>query len=113
MCSIEGCELPAKGKGMCAKHYMRQRRHGSTDTTKRSGPKTSSIRRDVRLMLKDFSDRTFGRYWKAIGIIRELGGDLEKAINECSRKNGSMNMSKLERLAEKMLLTKMSKRRTR
>jgi hypothetical protein len=30
-CTIEGCNKKVFGKGLCSKHYTRQRRHGSTD----------------------------------------------------------------------------------
>jgi hypothetical protein len=31
ICSIDGCNGEAKGKGMCWKHYARSRRQGNTD----------------------------------------------------------------------------------
>lgn len=33
-CSVEGCESPAKYKGLCGKHYKRQWRHGDPTVTK-------------------------------------------------------------------------------
>lgn len=34
-CTVEGCESPNWGNGLCSKHYQRLRRHGSTETCKR------------------------------------------------------------------------------
>lgn len=31
ICSVEGCDNPASGRGWCQKHYMRWRRTGSTE----------------------------------------------------------------------------------
>jgi ParB-like chromosome segregation protein Spo0J len=38
-CSIDGCGKAATAKGLCSRHYMRQRRHGSPDVTLPPGPK--------------------------------------------------------------------------
>ena len=31
MCSVDGCEAPTVGQGLCRKHYFRMQRHGSVD----------------------------------------------------------------------------------
>ena len=35
LCSIEGCDNPAKTKGWCGKHYMRLLRYGDPDIVRR------------------------------------------------------------------------------
>lgn len=36
-CSIDDCDAPCHGRGLCGKHYMRWLRHGHTDETRISG----------------------------------------------------------------------------
>lgn len=38
ICSIEGCGKPYNSRGLCAKHYTRLRRHGSSSVTKSTEP---------------------------------------------------------------------------
>lgn len=46
-CSVEGCGRPRKSRdGLCALHYVRQRKHGSVDAVKkkgRSGPRKAEV----------------------------------------------------------------------
>lgn len=35
-CRIDGCDQPCKGGGLCAAHYLRQRRHGDPLAGRRS-----------------------------------------------------------------------------
>jgi hypothetical protein len=39
MCEIAGCKAPAVAQGLCAKHYMRQRRSGDPMVKRKPGPK--------------------------------------------------------------------------
>jgi hypothetical protein len=39
MCNISGCRTPAIAQGLCAKHYMRQRRTGDPTVKRKPGPK--------------------------------------------------------------------------
>jgi len=39
MCKISGCRTPAIAQGLCAKHYMRQRRTGDPTVKRKPGPK--------------------------------------------------------------------------
>lgn len=103
-CSIDGCDDPVKAHGLCAKHYMRLRRNGDARAVKPPGPQASEHRRAMRYTLREMSDRTFARYLKSVKMIRACGGDAKQAVSECARPNGSINVSKLERLAEGMLL---------
>jgi hypothetical protein len=46
-CAVPGCAARCKGQGMCTTHYMRQRRHGSTDDRPRGRrPKTLTVCRE-------------------------------------------------------------------
>jgi hypothetical protein len=53
-----------------------------------------------RQILSEVSDRTFARWKRAVAIFAELGEDAEAAIHEATRPNGTVNHSKLERLAD-------------
>jgi hypothetical protein len=43
MCRIEGCDAKPVAKGLCAKHYMRQRRQGSPDKVGKPGRPCSPL----------------------------------------------------------------------
>jgi hypothetical protein len=40
MCVIDGCDAKPTAKGLCAKHYMRQRRRGSGAAVIRQPPRS-------------------------------------------------------------------------
>jgi len=46
LCRIEGCEAKSVGKGLCFKHYQRQRRHGDPSVVHKpwEQSQTSSMR---------------------------------------------------------------------
>jgi len=108
MCSIEGCDAKPVAKGLCAKHYMRQRRTG--DPMKTSGPGRPKMNDTsatiIREMFRDLGKRTQDRQIRASRILCACGGQeaLEAAILKASRPNGSLNFSLLERLADSALL---------
>ncbi len=39
LCIVNGCPTKAVGKQMCQKHYVRWKKHGSSDVVARAGPK--------------------------------------------------------------------------
>ena len=47
MCKISGCSTPAVAHGLCAKHYMRQRRHGDPTVTRPPGVDLAAWRKKV------------------------------------------------------------------
>ena len=102
-CSIDGCVNRAKAHRLCAKHYMRLRRNGDATTIVKRGRPRDANRGAVRQMLSEMSARTYARWWRATTLIQNVGGDSQQAIRDCSRPNGTMNVAKLERLADRMM----------
>jgi hypothetical protein len=47
MCKISGCRTPAIAQGLCAKHYMRQRRTGDPNVKLKPGPKPKRPRQNA------------------------------------------------------------------
>jgi hypothetical protein len=108
MCKIEECDGKVISKGLCAKHYARQRRTGATDLARKRGRPADKGRAFYRNLFSDYSPRTFSRYVKAMDILERLA-ELSKqdtqalkaaAIKAASRPNGSMNISRLLEIAE-------------
>ena len=108
-CSVSDCGIPASTRGLCKKHYMRFHRHGDPGIKKRPGP-----RRDLTtaILLEQFpeqSKRTRARLTRAIqlaGLIRDhfnVEGALEEAIRHATRKDGSLNITRLLADLEKRL----------
>lgn len=65
----------------------------------------------MRRLFSDWSDRTFARYWKAhsllIALMHEGALDragYEQAIKASTRPSGSINVTKLGRIAEAKLM---------
>jgi hypothetical protein len=46
MCEISGCPNPTVAQGLCAKHYMRQRRTGDPTVTRKPGPNGTALRQE-------------------------------------------------------------------
>ena len=102
-CKIEGCSNKSVAKGLCAKHYMRQRRTGDAEQVRRPGrkpdPRLSRLR---ATMGPNFGSRsTFYRYDLAIQGLASLDGAVARnAIRAATRPHGSINVSKLLELAK-------------
>jgi hypothetical protein len=102
MCSIKGCDAPILAKGLCAKHYMRQRKHGKTDIVEKRGRKPFEFKAMQRqlMMQTDWSQSTFERFWLAFRILHSCGASAQerkRVIENAARPNGSLNISKLVR----------------
>lgn len=100
LCSVPDCAAPASARDLCAKHYMRARRHGDPDVTRKRGRKPAEDLATIRRLLPEYSPRTQARYARALRLGRfvseEFGVDLiEKVIREASRPNGSMNVNRV------------------
>jgi hypothetical protein len=96
MCEIEGCNGLIVAKGLCAKHYMRQRRYGSPHAHRKSGSKP---RKDYAVpadLFAEWSPSTQARYRKTHRMMSVLGQEpSEQAIKAATCLNGSLNVSRL------------------
>lgn len=102
-CSVPDCGAPASAHGLCAKHYMRARRHGDPGVTHKRGPKPDPSSNAE--MIEELSPRTRARFDRAMRLdhwLRELGdeGYIEQAITAATRPNGSLNFAKVLAIME-------------
>ena len=93
MCTIEGCARKPVAKGLCAKHYMRDRRTGDANRVRKAGRKKSKVR---SLMPEGWSPRTCTRFVHAMDMLWAAcdQGEVKRAIEAATRPNGSLNVSK-------------------
>jgi hypothetical protein len=95
MCMIEGCDTKSVAKGLCAKHYMRQRRTGNPNQVRKPGRKRSP---PLELLTENRARRSNMRFVLAARWLREAGADddaLRQAIKAASRPNGMLNIPRL------------------
>jgi hypothetical protein len=126
ICSIKNCGKPSAAHGLCAKHYMRQRRHGDPSVKHKPGPKPrpvvdmatamNLVANDVSLLPKlgralysdSWSPRTISDWEKAMTILqslREEHGVATVLIIEAAQfRNGKVNVSRLLELAQDLWL---------
>jgi hypothetical protein len=97
MCSIEGCDREPVAKGLCARHYMRRRRTGDPNRTRKAGRK----RDPLRDLFQEWSRRTVGHHKAAMMVLLTLGGEelWAQAVKVATRPNGTLNVAELERQA--------------
>ena len=102
MCNINGCDAAPIAHGLCARHYMRMRRTGDPEKVRRAGRPRDEAALLWRQALPDESPRTMARilhsrkifmYWGVSALVQE------DMIKDCTRPSGTVNWSKLERLA--------------
>jgi hypothetical protein len=86
-CTVVGCNDAAKVKGMCSKHYMRQRRHGNTGTVRKPGVKPPPWLMFGREGFREWSERKIATWTRAMKIFSLLGLSAEdvKAISAPGR----------------------------
>ena len=103
MCKIEGCWGKPVAQGLCAKHYMRLRRHGNATETHKPGPKPSRLNVAFRALMADseLSPRTLARHAKAYRLLAGLIDDetMKQVLKAVTRPSGSLNASKLLAIA--------------
>jgi hypothetical protein len=97
MCSIERCDAEPVAKGLCARHYMRQRRQGSPDKTGKPGRPRGVYQETYRPLFRNWSPRKLARHIRAMRMIED-DGLRRKAIEENIRHG--VNVSSLEEAAE-------------
>jgi hypothetical protein len=97
MCDVKDCPNNSVAKGLCAKHYMRQRRSGDPNKVRKRGP---ASKRPMGV-----SARTWSRFTHA-GLLFEAMGysyeDFKRAMDWAKRRDGSFNVSKLFEEAERL-----------
>jgi hypothetical protein len=115
-CTIKGCEGKVLAKDLCAKHYMRQHRHGDPETVKKTGrhpygfvpSEPGGVRAFVLKYddgtLRNMSPRTRQKYWKWFDFSRGIDRDLlEQCYRIASFKHRpgfTSSTSKLEAIAD-------------
>ena len=99
-CAFPDCQAKAVAKGLCAKHYMRLRRHGDPAKVNARGRRDGDTA--ARKMMSELSDRSYARFQRGLGLLRLFELDVAPVIAKCTRPNGSMNSAMFERLAESM-----------
>jgi hypothetical protein len=105
MCKFKGCDAKPVAKGLCSRHYMRERRHGSVDEVRKPGrPRDANL--DIyRSIFRDWSPRTIARYKRTMDILHALGfnaaeGEGRKFIEANTRVNGTLRVSQMLFTAE-------------
>ena len=85
-CIHPDCPTATTAKGLCAKHYMRLRRHGDAGT--------------VHEGLAWLSPRSRARLIRASRLLVTYGLDREPIIERATRGDGSLNMNAYLEMAE-------------
>ena len=100
MCKVKGCKTKPVAKGLCAKHYMRQRRTGDPMQTGRAGRKPSPTLALYRSVFhSDWGARTIARYAWAMTMLPSNSKESIAAIKAATRPNGTVNVSRLSDIA--------------
>lgn len=102
-CVCDSCERPAKARGYCATHYARLRRTGNAETVRKAGrPRDRGKAEMVDRMFSEWSPRTRSRWLSAARTLKTFASPADAAAAQaaCVRPGGSMNVSKLVRLAD-------------
>lgn len=94
MCKIEGCDAKPVAKGLCAKHYMRQRRHGDAAVTGKPGPKPNEAKVFARNLFRDWSPRTLARYEHAMRMANKIAGVTGESAAEIIKRMVKVNAHK-------------------
>ena len=69
------------------------------------GPKPDPARAYARKLFSEWSERTFATYWSAMQRLDVGGEDAKRAaLAAAIRPNGSINVSKLARIADQELM---------
>jgi hypothetical protein len=117
MCAIDGCEGKAVAKGLCAKHYARLRRNGDPAEVRKAGRPRSELGEGFELAFAfpEWSPRTRARYKRALHLIAHTpqGDEITESaikVERCAvRPNGTLNVSKVLRMATTGYLMSLSR----
>lgn len=80
-CSVGGCEVVAKSRGLCATHYSRFRRHGSPEVVGKRGRKSRPVMERIRAHLVPSGECLLYngvRYGPQSGYFQVLVGNVVK-----------------------------------
>jgi hypothetical protein len=100
MCAVEGCEGQPVAKGLCSKHYMRLRRAGDPNITRKAGPKPTELSEFISSQFREWSPRTRARYKQGFRLLASLPEEIRKeTAQRAIRSNGSVNVSKMVGMA--------------
>jgi hypothetical protein len=105
MCRIKGCKAKPVAKRLCAKHYMRFRRTGDANQTRKAGRKRSEYLSHWRKHFPEYSPRTVARLVEAMRLLPS-GTKGKRLIKAATRPNGSLNVKKLLRMATVQYITR-------
>jgi hypothetical protein len=107
MCRIKKCKGKVFAKGLCVKHYTRERRHGDPMQVSKLGRPPLPITQLIKQFGLDaeWSPRTIARYRKAMQLLNDSFERDAAAIirKEAIRSNGKINVCKLLDLTERIL----------
>jgi hypothetical protein len=103
MCSIENCSGIPIARGLCRKHYTRQRRHGDPERVYKPGSKLAPLEEVFVAQFREFSPRSRGRILQAYRLLVSFDAETcVQAVARATRPNGSLNVSKLLDMATMM-----------
>lgn len=82
-------------------------------SSSKPGPKPDPARARLRKDNAEWSDRTFATYWRAWQILFSACGVdvMREALRAAVRPNGSINVSKFARIADRELMIAVDERR--
>lgn len=72
-CEAPDCDRPTIAKGLCTKHYQRQRRHGSTDAPARSTVNRLPMTASMAERFEHYVDRLPSGCWQWTGYLKPNG----------------------------------------
>ncbi len=77
----------------------------SANLQKKRGPKPDPVRAVMRRTFSEWSDRQFATFWRAHRMLAEFTDEstYKAAIEIASRPNGSLNVSKFAREADRQI----------
>lgn len=89
ICSVDGCDKPAKTRGWCNGHYRKWTRHGFPEGVKAShGEPLKFLLAAVSSDTDECIDWTFSRLWGRYGVMRYEGEDIAVHRLACSLAHG-------------------------
>lgn len=107
-CTFPDCQAKAVAKGLCAKHYMRLRRHGDPAKVNARGRRDGDAA--ARQLMSEVSDRSYARFLRGLRLLRLFEFDVAPVIAKCTRPNRSVNWARFEQLAEDMAAMTLAER---